>query len=174
MGYYLVYNDEYLMHHGVKGMHWGIRRYQNPDGTLTPAGKSRYQKRVYKDIKKSLRKSDKTWHTQMQSVSDVLKNTTLAKPTLAESKKIDSSFEEYYQRTVDLSKNFNEKNRERRAEAHSKYVDAQRTAAKRIASDILGKYGEKKYDGISFQSYVESALKFYSGILDPKFKDKET
>lgn len=28
-----------LYHHGVKGMHWGIRRYQNPDGTLTPEGK---------------------------------------------------------------------------------------------------------------------------------------
>lgn len=35
-------SDEILKHHGVKGMHWGIRRYQNPDGSLTAAGKSRY------------------------------------------------------------------------------------------------------------------------------------
>lgn len=28
-----------LYHYGVKGMHWGVRRYQNPDGTLTPEGK---------------------------------------------------------------------------------------------------------------------------------------
>lgn len=33
----------YLTHYGVKGMHWGIRRYQNPDGTLTNAGKIRYK-----------------------------------------------------------------------------------------------------------------------------------
>lgn len=32
----------YLMHHGVKGMKWGVRRYQNEDGTLTEAGKKRY------------------------------------------------------------------------------------------------------------------------------------
>ena len=32
----------YLMHYGVKGMKWGIRNYQNADGTLTEAGKKRY------------------------------------------------------------------------------------------------------------------------------------
>lgn len=35
------YND-YLIHDGQKGMHWGIRKYRNYDGTLTPAGKIRY------------------------------------------------------------------------------------------------------------------------------------
>lgn len=31
-----------LYHHGIKGQKWGIRRYQNEDGSLTPAGKKRY------------------------------------------------------------------------------------------------------------------------------------
>lgn len=34
--------EPYMEHSGIKGMHWGIRRYQNPDGSLTPAGRSRY------------------------------------------------------------------------------------------------------------------------------------
>lgn len=35
-------NDIYLAHHGVKGMKWGVRRYQNEDGSLTSVGKRRY------------------------------------------------------------------------------------------------------------------------------------
>ena len=32
-----------LLHWGIKGMKWGVRRYQNKDGSLTPAGRKRYQ-----------------------------------------------------------------------------------------------------------------------------------
>jgi hypothetical protein len=36
--------DDILMHHGILGQKWGVRRFQNPDGTLTYAGKKRYSK----------------------------------------------------------------------------------------------------------------------------------
>ena len=57
-------NNE-LYHHGIKGQKWGIRRYQNSDGTLTAAGKARYgahvenvsEKRLLNQMKK-YRKSD--------------------------------------------------------------------------------------------------------------------
>lgn len=32
---------DYISHHGVKGMHWGVRRYQNSDGSYTALGKKR-------------------------------------------------------------------------------------------------------------------------------------
>ena len=38
---YIIVNGE-LYHHGIKGMKWGVRRYQNEDGSLTAEGMRRY------------------------------------------------------------------------------------------------------------------------------------
>lgn len=39
-----MHDEMILIHHGIKGQKWGVRRYENPDGSLTPAGKKRYDK----------------------------------------------------------------------------------------------------------------------------------
>lgn len=43
MSYYVVKMEYELYHHGVKGMKWGVRRFRKKDGSLTSAGKKRYQ-----------------------------------------------------------------------------------------------------------------------------------
>ena len=48
--------DETLKHHGIKGQRWGVRRYQNKDGTLTNVGKKRYSQLV-NDVRGNLDKA---------------------------------------------------------------------------------------------------------------------
>lgn len=55
-----------LTHWGVKGMRWGIRRYQNKDGTLTPAGKKRYNAEMSK-----LKAEEKVLKNKMKTKSQL-------------------------------------------------------------------------------------------------------
>lgn len=69
------YNPYYLAHHGILGMKWGIRRYQNPDGSLTPAGEKRYStnKRFRAQVDNMRAKSQVSKNTKEMSDDDLRK-----------------------------------------------------------------------------------------------------
>ena len=69
----VVYSDE-LCHYGIRGMRWGIRRYQNKDGSLTAAGKKR--KKLSADDRSHLsEKSRRSKLTNEQTIEELKKLT---------------------------------------------------------------------------------------------------
>ena len=66
-------NERELVHYGIKGMKWGVLRYQNADGTLTAAGRVRdrmTRKRNRKRAEKVLKGSTKTVKRRLSQISD--------------------------------------------------------------------------------------------------------
>lgn len=65
------YTQNYLAHHGILGMKWGVRRYQNSDGSLTPKGRARLERKDEKWISK---REDKIQTSVKKKVSKDMNN----------------------------------------------------------------------------------------------------
>lgn len=108
-----------LYHHGVKGQRWGVRRYQNKDGSLTNAGKKRY-KATNGDFVKQYNKGDR-------HAGDMFDNVYYANHRLSKTNKryaeLDQEIDKAY-RKIDNDPAYFTKKGWKAEKAHKKAVEA--------------------------------------------------
>ena len=157
----------YLIHHGIKGQKWGIRRYQNEDGSLTEAGKARYGevKKAYYDswgrddiANKNMAISKE--HSQVQRLVDQDKDVIKAKnkylsplSNFRSRKRNDKLFTEWMSAS---------------GRAWDKYGAEYREKAKQLGDEVMGITLKKLKleDTTEARQYVRRVLDSYDGEFD--------
>jgi hypothetical protein len=136
--------SEIIYHHGIKGQKWGVRRFQNEDGTLTTAGKKRINKDMNK-IEKAIRKAGKATakyldftssHTYSVSGMDGISSVYIDNPRLRKNaekygKKVDKLLEKLQKKYSTVSAIPNKD-----SETGKMYVDISIDNEKRRADDV--------------------------------------
>lgn len=144
--YYVLSKNE-LCHYGIRGQKWGVRRYQNPDGTLTAEGKARYS--TDKEMKSAARKEVR---------SDNKKAYALGKKATVDSHAAYIASQKALKAQVRYDRN--PKNRklnkleakQRTAERLKEQAEKSRKTAEDHVKELMSKYGEEAVKTLVYDS----------------------
>lgn len=149
-----------LYHYGVKGMKWGVRRYHNKDGSLTPAGKKRIGKEYEKASNKTMRKLSKQYNSMYaksyNKAADDMNSGGIEKFNLDQRKKYGDNYAQRDGYVEDYQKMFNKR--------LAKYMD--NSLHNFYKSDKNFQKCEKLVDKYNMTEWNELALKNTAVIND--------
>ena len=153
----LVHADDegaYLAHHGVKGQRWGVRRFQNPDGSLTEKGKRRMKTLQGKSDKLDAKKAKLNSPKNMVKLSQY-KSLSADRHAAANRHKADEDF--YRNKASYALNNHGSKVATKNADkAHTKYVREAKKAAE--YDDYITKHQNKEAKSDRKKIKVDSKL----------------
>lgn len=123
--YYAMEADSYnaMMHSGTKGQRWGRRRYQNPDGSLTPLGRIHYGRMKRRKAKEQAQQY-KVYSTHERRNASHYSDDELNE----------------FKRRADIEKNFYDSENNLRT-SRSKYISAYQHPAKKVAMQAVKTMG---------------------------------
>ena len=141
--------DDELMHYGIKGQKWGVRRFQNEDGTLTPAGRKKYKMEIKEENRKAFeygREASISSHAAAYAKNKSIKSQYKYKKALL--------------KDPNMIKSSTQKKR-RNAEADamsSKQLEAYARSAEKKAREhcnsLIKKYGSENVKNISYSNFI--------------------
>ncbi len=139
---YAYDESQLIVHYGIKGQKWGVRRWQNEDGTFNEAGKRKYFGQGYYNSKSNRwnNKADKA-----QRMADMNRRASETGPKILSG--IYKSNERYYQAEADKFRNRSNR-------------------AKQKANAIIARNSNKELSKIRYNEQIKEAVKKYQAAYD--------
>lgn len=180
--------NDYLMHFGIPGQKWGERRFQNEDGTLTPAGKVRYgsdTRGITRGLNKFTKRYEKAYAKRQETLSDASEWDAWTKRLKRKGKdtsKLEARLKKKYQarydknsdemkRSIETVKDIIRSAKDKNISIYSKYTTHTVFTGKQILFTMLGDYTKpyrfaseefKATNGEVPSDYAESYYRRYS------------
>lgn len=149
-----MYTKTYLQHHGIKGQKWGVRRFQNADGTLTAAGRKRISKEYKKEstrVTNALTKNyNKLYVKSYNKTADYMNNGGIDKFNKQQEKKYGKNFTKRDSYMSDYSKEFDKQFSKNWNKTLTEFFESNSNYRK--AQDLVKKYEMEKWDDLAKQN----------------------
>ena len=162
-----IISEDELYHWGIKGMKWGVRRYQNKDGSLTNAGKRKYSKEVYKNIQ-SGSKEGKSWY----DISDDLSKDVMFKSAVASMHDLRKAHRDFKKLSTKRNEMYENQSKKISKKEMNRLIDEEINNNRQFYQDWKPRFFNKDGSPTSeLRSYVEDAIASERAYKNNQFKE---
>lgn len=151
-----------LCHYGIKGQKWGVRRFQNSDGSYTSEGKRRAQQQEKKDPVKEMKDEDLRKAINRLSLENKYKDLT-KKPTPPS--KLEST-KKAVDATSELVNRAKKMDQDSRKAAKKERMDLSKKTDKELRDQINRELLERQYNDLFAKESVSKGRRYLSDVLD--------
>lgn len=155
-------HSEELYHHGIKGMKWGVRRYQNSDGSLTAVGQKRYARDAREKEFNKYDSSTKTYYktSKKNGRSDLEADPKrYVKEDLSRTKKLADE-------SVNLTRNLKTANDQAIKSKPKTRMDLSKMTDQEMREKINRELLERQYNDVFNPPTVSKGREYASKVLD--------